>query len=383
MNVSRRRRWLRGIVVLVVLIVVAVFFNRTVQQNSNSTKPRSIPAIPVVVATAKKGNQPIYLTGLGSVTAYYTVTLRTRVDGEMFRVAVSEGQLVAAGDLIAEIDPRPFQVQLEQAEGQSERDKATLANARIDLARYTALYSEDSIPKQQLDTQVSLVKQLEATVKSDQAAIDSAKLNLIYTRITSPINGRIGLRQVDPGNIVHATDQNGLAIITQLQPIAVIFSIPQDSIKPVMKKLHAGQQLRVDAYDRDLKNKIATGSLATIDNQVDLNTGTVRFKAVFANEDNALFPNQFVNARLLLDVKRNTVLVPAGAVQRGPKGTFVYVVNSDDTVDTRDVSVGPIERDIASIDQGLAANEVVVTEGVDKLQPGMKVQPSSERVPSM
>jgi multidrug efflux system membrane fusion protein len=363
--------------------VVAVFFNRTVQQNSTSTKARPVPTIPVVVATAKKGNQPIYLTGLGSVTAYYTVTLRTRVDGEMFRVAVSEGQLVAAGDLIAEIDPRPFQVQLEQAEGQSERDKATLANARIDLERYKALYSEDSIPKQQLDTQVSLVKQLEATVKSDQAAIDSAKLNLIYTRITSPINGRIGLRQVDPGNIVHATDQNGLAIITQLQPIAVIFSISQDSIKPVLKKLHAGQQLRVDAYDRDLKNKIATGSLATIDNQVDLNTGTVRFKAVFANEDNALFPNQFVNARLLLDVKRNTVLVPAGAVQRGPKGTFVYVVKPDDTVETRDVSVGPIERDTASIDQGLAANEVVVTEGVDKLQSGMKVQPSSERVPSM
>src|SRR5262245_28264852 len=276
MNVSRRRRWLRGIVVLVVLIVVAVFFSRTVQQNSNSTKPKPVAAIPVVVAKAKTGNQPIYLTGLGSVTAYYTVTVRTRVDGEMFRVAVSEGQLVSAGDLIAEIDPRPFQVQLEQAEGQSERDKATLANARIDLARYTALYAEDSIPKQQLDTQVSLVKQLEATVKSDQAAIDSAKLNLIYTRITSPINGRIGLRQVDPGNIVHATDQNGLAIITQLQPIAVIFSISQDSIKPVMKKLHAGKPLRVDAYDRDLKNKIATGSLATIDNQVDLNTGTVR-----------------------------------------------------------------------------------------------------------
>jgi multidrug efflux system membrane fusion protein len=305
------------------------------------------------------------------------------VDGEMFRVAVKEGQLVSAGDLIAELDPRPFQVQLMQAEGQRDRDAATLANARIDLERYRALYSEDSIPKQQLDTQVATVNQLEATLKSDQAAIDSAKLNLTYTRITSPINGRIGLRTIDPGNIIHATDQDGIAVITQLQPISLIFNIAQDNIAPALKKLQAGKRLRVDAYDRDLKNKIATGELETIDNQVDVNTGTVRFKAVFTNEDNALFPNQFVNARLLVDVKRNTVLIPTAAIQRGPTGTFVYVVKSDDTVETRDISVGPIEKDVASIDQGLAANEVVVTEGVDKLQPGMKVQSSTERVPSM
>jgi membrane fusion protein, multidrug efflux system len=380
MSSTKYAKWFRVIVVVVVLVAVAAFFNRTFQKKSRSTQATSPTAMPVVTATAKRGDQPIYLTGLGSVTAYNTVTLRTRVDGELLRVVVHEGQMVSAGDLIAEIDPRPFLVQLTQAEGQSERDQALLANAKIDLERYKILYSQDSVPKQQLDTQQATVNQLEATLKSDQGLIDDAKLQLIYTRITSPINGRIGLRQIDPGNIVHATDQSGLAIITQLQPIAVIFNIPEDNIKQVMKKLQAGQQLRVDAYDRELKNKIATGYLLTIDNQVDVNTGTVRFKASFPNEDNALFPNQFVNARLLIDVKRRTVLIPSGAIQRGPQGTYVFVVKADDTVETRDVVVGPIEGDVASIDRGLSANEVVVTEGVDKLQPGTLVQPSqSER----
>jgi len=368
------RRSLR--ITLVLVIFVAIIAYLTLHNGTKAAHPTAPAPIPVVTATAKAGDQPIYLTGLGSVVGFKTVTLRTRVDGELMRVAVSEGQMVSEGDLIAEIDPRPFQVQLEQAEGQKERDVALLENARLDAERYRILYSQDSIPKQQLDTQIALVKQDEATVKADQAAIDNAKLQLTYTRITSPINGRIGLRQVDPGNIVHAADQNGLAIITQLQPIAVIFSIPQDNVPLVMKKLRAGRRLLVEAWDRDLRNKISTGSLLTIDNQADVTTGTVRFKATFANDDNALFPNQFVNARLLVDVKRGAVLVPATAIQRGPETTFVFVVDEDDTVRTRNVVTGTIEAGMASIDRGLSPGETVVIEGVDKLQHGAKVRPT-------
>src|SRR5262245_33669301 len=365
------RRSLR--ITLVLVIFVAIIAYLTLHNGTKAAHPTAPAPIPVVTATAKTGDQPIYLTGLGSVVGFKTVTLRTRVDGELMRVAVREGQMVSAGDLIAEIDPRPFQVQLEQAEGQMERDIALLENAKVDAERYRILYSQDSIPKQQLDTQIALVKQDEATVKTDQAAIDNAKLQLTYTRITSPINGRIGLRQVDPGNIVHAADQNGLAVITQLQPIAVIFNIPQDNVPQVMKRLRAGRRLLVEAWDRDLKNKISTGSLLTIDNQADVATGTVRFKATFANDDNALFPNQFVNASLLVDVKRGAVLVPVAAIQRGPETTFVFVVNKDDTVETRNVVAGTIEAGMAAIDRGLSPGETVVIEGVDKLQHGAKV----------
>jgi len=368
------RRSLR--IALVLVIFVSVIAYLTLHNGTKAAHPTAPAPIPVVTATVKAGDQPIYLTGLGSVVGYKTVTLRTRVDGELMRVAVSEGQMVSVGDLIAEIDPRPFQVQLEQAEGQKERDVASLENAKLDAERYRILYSQDSIPKQQLDTQIALVKQDEATVRADQAAIDNAKLQLIYTRVTSPINGRIGLRQVDPGNIVHAADQNGLAVITQLQPIAVIFSIPQDNVPQVMKKLRAGRRMVVEAWDRDLKNKISSGSLLTIDNQADVTTGTVRFKATFANDDNALFPNQFVNARLLVDVKRGAVLVPVTAIQRGPETPFVFVVDEDDTVQTRNVVTGTIEAGMASIDRGLSPGETVVIEGVDKLQHGAKVQPT-------
>ena len=368
------RRALRIGLVLAAFVAVIAYF--TLRSGSKAAHPTISAPIAVVTANAKSGDQPIYLTGLGSVVGYKTVTVRTRVDGELVRVAVREGQMVSSGDLIAEIDPRPFQVQLEQAEAQKDRDVALLENAKVDAERYRILYSQDSIPKQQLDTQIALVRQNEATVRADQATIDNAKLQLIYTRITSPINGRIGLRQVDPGNMVHATDQGGLAVITQLQPIAVIFSIPQDNVPQVMKQLRAGRRMLVEAWDRDLKNKISTGSLLTIDNQADVATGTVRFKATFANNDNALFPNQFVNARLLVDVKRKAVLVPVAAVQHGPDTTFVFVVNEDDTVQTRNVVAGTIEAGVASIDRGLSPGETVVTEGVDKLQHGAKVQPT-------
>ena len=373
-----RRLWPRLVflccVIIVAVALIAHFYDRDEPAKANVLPP----AMPVVVATARTGNMPIYLNGLGSVTALNTVTVRSRVDGELLSVPVREGQMVEAGQLIAQIDPRPFEVELVQAQGQKERDEALLANARVDLERYKVLFAQDSVPKQQLDTQVATVRQFEAITKADQGAIDSAQLQLTYTRITSPITGRIGLRQVDPGNIIHASDQTGLAVITQLQPITVIFNIPQDSLPPVMKKLRAGVQMRVDVFNRDFKTKIATGALETVDNQIDVTTGTVRFKAVFPNSDYALFPNQFVNARLLLDTRRNVILAPASAIQRGPDTTFVFLVKPDSTVETRDIRVGPIEGETALIEDGLSVGDVVVTQGVDKLQPGMKVSPRQE-----
>jgi multidrug efflux system membrane fusion protein len=350
--------------------------NAPTQAPAQSSKPADPPAarpVPVVAMTARQGHMGIYLTGLGSVTASNTVTVRTRVDGPLIKVAFQEGQLVRKGDLLAEIDPRPFQVQLAQAEGQLAKDEAQLRNAHIDLERYKVLLAQDSVSKQQLDTQVATVHQYEGVIKSDQAQIDNAKLLLTYTRITAPITGRLGLRLVDEGNMVRATDQNGLVVIMQVQPIAVLFSIPEDDLPQVLKKMSAKQPLVVEAYNRDLKKKLATGTLLTIDNQIDANTGTVRCKAIFPNEDNALFPNQFVNARLLLETRRDSTIVPAAAIQRRGQTTSVYVVKDDSTVEVRNVVVGPAEGDDVVIDSGLSPGEVVVIEGVDRLQRGMKV----------
>ena len=333
-----------------------------------------LPSVPVVAAKSRKGDIGVYITGLGAVTPIYTVTVKSRVDGQLMQVHYKEGDIVHQGDLLVEIDPRPYQVQLTQAEGQLIRDQALLDNARIDLDRYQTLLAQNAIPEQQLATQKALVQQDEGTVKTDQGQIDSAKLNLVYCHITAPITGRVGLRLVDPGNIVHASDANGLLVITQIQPISVIFTIAEDQLPVVLQETRAGVRLGVDAYDREMKAKIAQGWVTTLDNQIDQTTGTVKIRASFDNKDNALFPNQFVNARLLVEEKHEVTLVPTAAVQRNSQTTYVFLVKPDSTVTVRPITIGTTEGEDAEVSSGLSPGEVVVMTGVDKLQEGSKVR---------
>lgn len=335
--------------------------------------PHAPPPVPVVAVTARRGDLPVTLEGIGSVTPLATVTVRSRVDGQLMQVFFREGQQVRAGDPLAEIDPRPFQVQLEQAQGALARDQALLANANLDLARYRRLVATDSIPHQQLDTQAALVRQYEGIVQADQAQVDDANLQLTYAHVTAPISGRLGLRLVDPGNIVHAADPGGLVVITQISPIAVVFTIPEDSLPPVLAKLHAGAELPVEAYDRANVHPLASGRLLTVDNAVDANTGTVRLKAEFANADGALFPNQFVNARLQLDVRPDVVIVPGAAVQRGTQGPFVYVVTPAHTVDVRPVTLGGAHGDEVAVASGVMPGDLVVVEGAEGVRAGRAV----------
>jgi len=330
-------------------------------------------AVSVAVASAEKRDMPYYLTGLGNVTAFNTVTVKSRVDGQLVQVAFKEGQDVRQGELLALIDPRPYEVALSQAQATLFRDQAQLQDARINLERFTGLFAAKIIPQQQLDTQRATVDQLEGAVRADQAQIDNAKLNLVYCRITSPITGRVGLRLVDIGNMVHATDQNGLLVITQLQPIAVIFTLPQDLLPPVQKAM-AKTQLAVMAYGRDDQTQLAAGKLLTIDNQIDPTTGTVKLKAVFGNNERALWPNQFVNVKLLLETRKDNTVVPAAAIQRGPKGSFAYVVKPDKTVEMRPVKVSFTQGNLTSITSGVSPGEQVVTDGQDKLQSGSRVE---------
>ena len=361
-----------AIVGVALLGVVLVHTSRTpaAAPARNTSAPA---AVPVSVATASRTDLPVRLTALGSVTAFNTVTVRPRVDGQLMRVLFQEGQFVQKGELLAEIDPRPFQVQLEQAEGQLARDQAQLANARVDLTRYETLLSEDSIARQNVDAQKSTVAQLEAALKVDQAAIDSARLNLTYSRITAPLSGRVGLRLVDVGNVVSASATTGLVVITQVDPIAVVFTLPEDALSRVLPRIRAGVRLPVDAFDRSGATRLATGSVVTVDNQIDQSTGTVRLKAVFDNRDHALFPSQFVNVQMLADTERAQLLVPSAAVQQGPQGQFVYLVRDGKAV-VQSVQVAEVEAERASIRSGLNAGDVVVTDGIDRLREGSRVE---------
>lgn len=347
--------------------------------SGNDPKPGSAranvaQAVPVSVATVERRDMPYYLTGLGSAQAFYTDSIKTRVDGELVQVNFKEGQYVNKGDLLVVIDPRPYQVALEQAQATLFKDQAALRDAKLNYERYKGLLQNSgAMSQQQVDTQQATADQLEGAVRTDQAAVDNARLNLTYCHITSPISGRIGLRLVDPGNIVHATDTNALLVITQLQPIAVLFTLPEDQLPAVAQHM-AKNTLEVDAYSRDDQTKITSGKLLTIDNQIDQTTGTGRLKAVFENKDNSLWPNQFVNIHLLLEVRKNSTVIPSAAIQRGPQGEYVFVAKPDHTADIKPVTVAFIQENMANISSGLAPGDVVITDGQDKLQQGSEIE---------
>ena len=386
----------RGLIWLVFLLIVAGIAGYAVWRAGHPTTAgkkggggggaggpggaAALGPVPVVVTKVTRSSIPVYQNGLGNVSPYYTVTVKSRVDGQLMKVDFNEGDLVKEGQVLLEIDPRPYQVQLDMAEATLAHDQALVANAKVDLERYKGLVKTDAIPSQQLDTQVALVAQNEATIKQDQANIDNAKLQLVYSKVTAPITGVVGLRLVDPGNIVHASDTNGMITITQLQPIAVLFTIPEDSLPAVTQKLRAGAHLPVDAYNRDMSKKLASGMLVTLDNQIDNTTGTSKLKAVFDNKDNALFPQQFVNIQLLVDTLTNQLVVPNVAVQNGQQGTFVYVVDDDSKVHLKTVQVGITTAQSADILSGLSDGDRVVVDGTDRLIEGgvVRVRKSGE-----
>lgn len=378
-STSTPRRWLWlpavAVVVLAGTLGIAQALRAQAPSRSRAAGPR---VVPVVGVAARVGDLGVYLTGLGTVTPVKTVTVRSRVDGELVGVNYREGQRVRAGELLAQIDPRPFEVQLHQAEGQLAKDEAALQNARTDFGRYRSLLDQGLIPKQQFDAQVSTVDQFVAATKSDRAQVESARLNLSYSRVAAPIAGVVGLRLVDPGNMVHASDQTGLVVITQQQPITVVFTIAADRLPPVVRQLKAGRSLAAEAWDRDFQRRLASGTVLAVDNQIDPATGTVRVKAIFRNEDSALYPSQFVNARLLVDTLKGALLVPTAALQRSPQSTYVYVVKANSTVEARDVDVELTEGDDTAIRKGLSPGEVVVVDGVDKLQAGSAVALTKE-----
>jgi multidrug efflux system membrane fusion protein len=366
-------RWI-WIIGAIAAIAVIVWLVRGLHGGDTGAAKPAARSVPVIAVPVRSGDLPITLTGLGSVTAYNTVTVRTRVDGQLIQVAFQEGQFVKQGDLLAEVDPRPYRAALQQAEGQLARDKAQLEDAKTNLTRFRDLLQKQFVSKQQYDTQAASVAQLDGTVTADEGAIAAARVNLDYTRIVAPIGGRVGLRLVDVGNMVHASDTNGIVVITQIEPSSVVFTVPEDHVNAVMKGLAGGRKMAVEAYDRTNKTKLADGELGAADNQIDPATGTFRLKAIFPNTDHMLFPNQFVNVRLVLDVEKNAMLVPNAAIQRGPSGTFVYVVKPDHTVDIRSVTIGVNEGQQSSVASGLGAGELVVVDGADKLRAGTSVE---------
>jgi membrane fusion protein, multidrug efflux system len=372
-----RRSRLRPFLWLLLIIALAAaavwYFPRPQEQPKNAGRFPSGAPVPVVVAPVEKGDMPVTLSQLGTVTPLAMVTVKTQINGYLVQVAFREGQMVNKGDFLAQIDPRPYQVALEQAQAQLAKDQALLKNAQLDLQRYNTLVAQNSIAKQTRDTQMSLVAQYQATVQSDQAQIDAQKLNLTYCRIISPVTGRVGLRQVDSGNYVQTSDPNGIVVVTQLQPISVIFTLPEDNLPAVMKRVRAGAALSVTAYDRTGATELAQGKLDTVDNQIDTTTGTVKLRAMFDNEQEILFPNQFVNVKLLVETMRDTDIVPSSAIQRGAPGTFVYVVKPDQTAAVQKVKLGPSNNQRVAILTGLQPGESVVIDGTDRLREGAKV----------
>lgn len=378
-QLPKGQRWLIGILILVLsLILIRFIFIKL-----NGAKIPHVNPIPVQIAKVNRANVPIFITALGSVLATETVTVRTQINGQLIQVLFKEGQTVKKGDLLAEIDPRPYEAQLIQFQGQLARDEALLANANLDLERYQVLYIQDSVSQQTLDTQKSLVKQLEGTIKFDLGQIELVKVNLMYTKIVSPIDGRVGLRLVDQGNFVQTTDVNGIVVINTVQPITVVFSIPEDNLQQVlekMKTLRPEEKLMVEAYDRSQNKLLGTGHLLSMDNQIDPSTGTIKLKGQFTNEDNYLFPNQFVNIRLVIDTIMNTTVIPIAAIQQGIKGPFVFILNEDNTVQMLPISIQAKNGELAAI-TGLSTEQHVIVEGADKLSNGSKVTFSTENKP--
>ena len=379
---ARRIPWLKVVAALVVIAIVVggvLWYVSRAPGTAPSGKgkaasdPNARP-LPVVAAAARQGSIDVHINALGTVTPLNTVVVHARVSGQLMSVAFREGQLVKAGDLLAQIDPRPFEVQLTQATGTMAHDQALLKDAQLDLERYRTLLKQDSIASQQVDTQEALVHQYEGQVQTDQGAIDNAKLQLTYARVTSPISGRAGLRQVDPGNIVQTTDANGIVTITQEQPITVIFPVAEDDIPRILKRMQTGQAVAVDAFDRSGTKQLATGHLLTIDNQIDTTTGTVKLKAEFPNQDGALFPNQFVNVRMAVETRQDATLVPSAAIQRGAPGTFVFQVKPDQSVAVTTVKLGAVEGETTQVTSGLQPGDKVVVDGTDKLRDGAKVE---------
>jgi multidrug efflux system membrane fusion protein len=380
----RKYGWLWLVVLVIAGVGVYYYFHSranaasaaaSAAQGPGGKAARGPGAIPVVVAGARKGDIGVYFTGLGAVTPIYTVTVKSQISGYLMQVLYKEGQIVHKGDALAEIDPRPYQVMLEQAQAGLARDQANLENAKVDLTRYQTLAPLKAIPEQQLATQEAMVKQDQAIVQTDQAQIDNAKLDLIYCHITAPITGRVGLRLIDPGNYVTANDATGLVVITQVQPISVIFPLGEDLLPPILERMRAGARLRVEALDRENK-KLAEGWLTTLDNQIDPTTGTVKFRATFDNREGNLFPNQFVNARLLVEEKQGVTLIPTAAVQRNAQATYIWLVKPDSSVTVRNITLGTSEGDDSEVTDGLVPGEQVVMTGVDKLQEGSKVRTS-------
>jgi membrane fusion protein, multidrug efflux system len=386
--IKRRGSWRRRIIWILILLVALAGLAWILRPHEAAKKPAggrfsSTGPVPVVPATVQKGDIDVTLDGLGTVTSLATVTVRTQINGQLMQIAFQEGQLVTKGEFLAQIDPRPYQVALEQAQGQLAHDTALLKEAQTDLARYQTLSRQDSIARQQYEDQIYLVHQYEGSITTDQAQIDLAKLNLTYCHIISPVDGRVGIRQVDQGNYVQTSDANGIVVITQLKPISVIFSLPEDALPAVMKQLHAGVVLQVTIYDRAQNNKLAVGKLSAVDTEINTSTGTVNLRAQFDNGDESLFPNQFVNAELLVETLHDVTVAPTAAIQRGAPGTFVYVIKPDNTVTVQKIKLGPTEGERVDVVTGLAPGDKVVVDGADKLREGSKITlPAPNAVPA-